>query len=428
MSTASHWLDGSPMDPCATPADPHPAIPGFPMLHQGAGATIVGPTGGGRSSLIQACLYDAAREGVRCAYLGHEVTEPEFNARAARLAARRGDPTDDKLRASLAHVRYLNLFSVVAHANDDPGAWVSDVTARYDVVVIDPLSAVASALDLDFDNSNRDFVTFYDRIVQPLTTNGVTVAMIDNVGHASEAQKRAKGVSAKADRADLTFVCSRHPAGLVIHTDKVRSVRSAAQHGDEWVFERDTQRLERRTGANDGAGAWRPTTIMARISELVASEPGITADAIRKGVKGKNDAKDVGLRQLIAEGFIEVHPDGPARRHHAKRPFTSDGVSTGPRPDLAPTPETTSPPTRPLLAPTSPRNSPHDLAPRPHPLHRGGARPGEDAAPNHRNGTPTTDYDDNTDRPADPGDSEDALDTELNRLLNKFPHLNEAAS
>jgi hypothetical protein len=111
------------MDPCATPADPHPAILGFPMLHQGAGATIVGPTGGGRSSLLQACLYDAARAGVRCAYLGHEVTEPEFNARAARLAALRGDPVDDELRDALAHVRYLNLSSVIAHAWEDPAAW-----------------------------------------------------------------------------------------------------------------------------------------------------------------------------------------------------------------------------------------------------------------------------------------------------------------
>jgi hypothetical protein len=34
-------------------------------------------------------------------------------------------------------------------------------------VVIDPVSAVASAPDLDFDKSNDDWVRFYDRLVQP---------------------------------------------------------------------------------------------------------------------------------------------------------------------------------------------------------------------------------------------------------------------
>ena len=35
--------------------------------------------------------------------------------------------------------------------------------ARYDVVEIDPLSAVAAALGLDFDKSNADFVSFTRR-------------------------------------------------------------------------------------------------------------------------------------------------------------------------------------------------------------------------------------------------------------------------
>src|SRR4051794_14714536 len=58
-----HWLDGVPMDPAAGHRDPLPALPGFPFLHDGAGALIVGPTGKGRSSLVQACAYDAALQG-----------------------------------------------------------------------------------------------------------------------------------------------------------------------------------------------------------------------------------------------------------------------------------------------------------------------------------------------------------------------------
>jgi hypothetical protein len=89
------WLVGAAMDPCATPPEPMPPLPGLPFLHRGAGAVIVGPTGGGRSSLVQAGLYDAARASLRAAYLGSEITEQEFNARAASLAQTRGDRVDD---------------------------------------------------------------------------------------------------------------------------------------------------------------------------------------------------------------------------------------------------------------------------------------------------------------------------------------------
>src|SRR4051794_33823222 len=78
----SDWLCGGPVDPAAEPPAPLPPVPGFPFSYPGACAVIVGPTGGGRSSLVQAALYDAARAGQDCAYLGSEVGPGEFNARA----------------------------------------------------------------------------------------------------------------------------------------------------------------------------------------------------------------------------------------------------------------------------------------------------------------------------------------------------------
>ena len=56
------WLDGEPMDPMAIPAEPLPPHPGIPFApaDEGCGIVIVGPTGSGRSALVQACLYDSA--------------------------------------------------------------------------------------------------------------------------------------------------------------------------------------------------------------------------------------------------------------------------------------------------------------------------------------------------------------------------------
>jgi hypothetical protein len=101
-----HWLAGQPMDPCAVPADPIPAMPGYPYLPASGGgcALIVSPTGAGKSDLLGTCGYDGARAGIRTLYLGHEISESEFNARAAKLAELRGDPIDQALRDQLANV------------------------------------------------------------------------------------------------------------------------------------------------------------------------------------------------------------------------------------------------------------------------------------------------------------------------------------
>ncbi|MGI8731411.1 MAG: hypothetical protein ACR2LK_15760 [Solirubrobacteraceae bacterium] len=324
------WLDGAPMDPLAESPEPLPSVPGFPYAHRGAGVVIVGPTGGGRSSLVQAGAYDAARAGLRVAYLGSEVTEGEFNARAADLVARRGDVLDDALRAELARVRWLNLASVIAHAWQQPGEWTRQAAERFDVVLIDPLSSVASTLGLDFDTSNAEFVLYYDRLVQPLAAAGVLVVQLENLGHAIEAKSRAKGASAKSDRADLTFACklqTRPEAVLIITAQKVRSVRAPIQRGDSWTFDRETQRIVEhgRHAPDEGdAPIFRPTVLMERVSRAVEAEPGLSVRALRAAVSGKREARDLALDLLVAEGYVERRQDGQAFRHYTMRAFRAD--------------------------------------------------------------------------------------------------------
>jgi hypothetical protein len=338
------------MDPAATPPEPLPALPGFPFLHAGACAVIVGPTGGGRSSLVQAGLYDAARAGMSCAYLGGEVTAEEFNARAAMLAQRRGDTVDEQTRAQLARVRYLDLASVIVRAWDrrDPrmtsgSSWADLILARYQLIAIDPLSAVASALDLDFDKSNAEYVRFHDALIQPLVARGAGVVLVDNVGHDPDAKSRAKGASAKQDRADLTFSCSlsANPPGLIVKAGKVRSVRAPFRRGDEWLFVRDTQRIvSRERGEDDHASTFRPTGQMQRVSEAVEHDEGLSKRAIRTTVGGKATTVDLALELLIAEGYIAAEHDGRATRHTSLKPYREPTVSTVSRPCPAPCPDT----------------------------------------------------------------------------------------
>ena len=323
------WPAGAPMDPAAERPDPIPPIPGFPFLYVGMAAVIVGPTGAGRSSLVQAGAYDAARHGLRVAYLGSEVTMHEFNARAAVLAQRRGDTIDQALLDDLARVRYFDLAATLTAAWRHPDEWTREAAAHFDVLAIDPLAAAASALDLDFDTSNAEFSRFYDRLVQPVVADGTTVLMLDNIGHAAEARKRAKGVSAKADRPDLTFHChvNQSPAGLAVVAEKVRGERVGHDRGDRWVFDRDTRRIDASAAASAGGGddaAFRPTFLMEKASRAIEQEPGLTKRAVRDAVGGTAKYVDLALEMLIAEGHVEVRKDGMALRCHAIEPFRQD--------------------------------------------------------------------------------------------------------
>lgn len=346
------WLVGAPMDPCATTPEPLPPLPGLPFLHEGAGAIIVGPTGGGRSFMVQAGLYDAARGELRCLYLGSEITKAEFDARAATLAELRGDELTDELREELARVRYLDLAEVIATAASDPIGWVSGVTEAYDLVVLDPVSAAASALNLDFDRSNDDWVRFYDKIVQPLTAAGVAVVLIDNVGYAEEAKSRPKGVSAKQDRADLTFSCtlSAEPVALIIKAHKVSSVRAGFQRGDEWICAKETQTIERRIGGSTPT-TFRPTFLMEAVSRAVEQTPGLSSNAIQETVQGRAATKKAARELLVAEGFVRVEHKGQEQRHYSVRAFRQDTDSTDSPPIPNQFPESVREPVSPIPTP-----------------------------------------------------------------------------
>jgi len=116
---------------------------------------------------------------------------------------------------------------------------------------------------------------------------------------------------------DLTFSCKAiaDPPALVVRCQKVRSVRAAFRVGDEWIFERDSQRIER--GDASATPAFRPTGQMEQVSKLLEGDPGLSKRSIRSAVKGKNEYIDLALDLLVSEGFVERQKDG----NHSLRPF-----------------------------------------------------------------------------------------------------------
>jgi AAA domain len=240
------WLVGTPMDPCAVTPDPLPPLPGFLFMRRAMVAVISGPSGKGRSSLVIACAYDAAREGLRVLYLGGEVTEDEFNARAALMAEKRGHDPED-VRQQLARVRYLDLRTALAHAHKRPAEWIAGAGTHYDVVIIDPLNDALSAVkDRGNRSENVEYVDFYGALIEPLRVYGAAVVMLDNVGHAEDAQERPMGPASKIHKADLIFSCTAldDPARLQIVAQKVRSIRVGFKKGATWECDEATQQMK----------------------------------------------------------------------------------------------------------------------------------------------------------------------------------------
>ena len=327
-STASnrHWLDGVGLDPIRVPPEPLPTLPGFPYLTRECTVTVSGPTGGGRSALVELGLYDAGRAGLRGAYLGSEVTPGEFDARAASIARTRDDELGKALLCELhTNVRYLDLASTLTRAASDPASFIEGMATRYDICVIDPLSAVASTLDLNFD-SNADYLNFHDKLVEPLKAHGLAVLLLDNIGHGGDAQKRPSGASAKINRPDLVIACRGQSGELTLEVTKRRSVRSPVRRGDKWAFSVATQQIAKLAN-NSGAAKLRRPEVMERASRAIESGSAGSHTALRKAVGGKAQYTDQAVCLLIAEGYIEERLDTQPRYVVVNRYREDDDVS-----------------------------------------------------------------------------------------------------
>ena len=184
---------------------------------------------------------------------------------------------------------------------------------------------MAAALDLDFDKSNAEFVSFYDRCVQPLAEAGTAVVMLDNIGPDPDARKRSKGASAKQDRADLTFSSALRadPVGLILTCRKVRTVRAPFGYGDMWLFDRDSQQITPYASDEHKGGKWRPTGLMQKASILIEETPGLGKREIRDRINSKADHVDAAIDALIAEAYVERVGGGPGQKgeHHSIRPY-----------------------------------------------------------------------------------------------------------
>ncbi|MDP9406580.1 MAG: AAA family ATPase, partial [Actinomycetota bacterium] len=282
--------------------------------------------------------------GQRVLYVDFEDTAPSIVARLLALGAcaeairdrfvylRPDEPLDERAR------RYLQEAAV-------------DVT----LVVLDGVTESLAQQGLNLE-SNSDIAAWLELLPRPLARAGAAVVLLDHVVKDREQRGRyAIGAQHKLAGIDAAYTVKvitpfgRGREGKV----KLTVAKDRPGHVRGFAVERKDAAVIRLISDEDGAvrvvveppdaaapPAFRPTTLIEKLSKAVEAEPGLTTNGVIEAVGGKKDAKREALRLLVDEGYIEQRRDGQAVRHHPLREYRaandegqpSPWVPTGSRP------------------------------------------------------------------------------------------------
>jgi len=225
---------------------------------------------------------------------------------------------------------------------------VEDIIGRRgepSLVVIDGVTEAMSMIGLD-PSKGQDVATFYGGFPRWFARTGAAVILVDHVTKSTEnrgrwaigSERKLSGLDGAAFMFDTISPFGRERTGRVkitVAKDRCGHVRQheggarviALMELRSWPDGGVTVSVETPDAAT--GGAFRPTFLMERISEVVEANPGLSKRAIRSAVRGKNEVKDLALELLIIEKYVKVEL-GPnrAQRHVSLLPFsaTTEGM------------------------------------------------------------------------------------------------------
>jgi hypothetical protein len=168
--------------------------------------------------------------------------------------------------------------------------------------------------------SNTDVATFLRRVARPIAEPGSAVVLVDHVTKSRDGRGRW-AIGGQHKLAGLDGI-----ARIGVAKDRPGRVREHAtgeQIAELHLWSAPDGRVTAALEAPEGSSADRPTVLMQRISDYLATvpAPGLTTRALEEAVKGNNAAKRLALELLIAEGNVRATRHGNAVQHELVRPF-----------------------------------------------------------------------------------------------------------
>ena len=316
-------LDGSQPDPPPTLLT---RSDGRALLYPGRVHALFGEPEACKGWLALGACQEALEAGERVTYVDFEDTASSVVGRLVALGV-----DAYLIRERFAYVRPDEPLSDVARIDLEGAVYGSAL------VVLDGVTEALTLHGLDL-ASNTDVATWLGLLPRPLAKAGAAVLTIDHVVKDREQRGRyAIGAQHKLAGVDCAYSLKViEPFGrgregrvkVTVTKDRPGHVRAFADEGrvaEVVLSSTDGSSVTVRLEAPEG-GAFRPTTLMERVSVVVDDEPGIGTNAIRRAVKGNAKWVQAALVALVDEGFVDRRSEGEgkATKHYSIRPFRAD--------------------------------------------------------------------------------------------------------
>lgn len=289
---------------------------GHGLFYRGKVNGLIGESESGKTWVALHAAHQEAAAGGRVLVLDFEDTARTVRERLALLGC---------TSEAMARVWYANPDqSLDVVATGDLAATLATIGPT--LIVLDGYNAAMTLLGLDL-NSNTDATEFVQKLLRPLANTDAAVVTVDHVPKNAEARGKG-GIGAQAKRA-MTSGCTlrvevAEPFGrgqdgrLKLYVDKdrpglVRGNSGGAKYAGTFTIEtQHNGSITAEVKAPDAPGEWRPTRLMAAISDLLETSGPLSKNKVEQLVKGDAVRIREALQHLINDGHVAIS-DGPRR-------------------------------------------------------------------------------------------------------------------
>ncbi len=296
-------------------------VPGAePYLIAGKRYLLPAPAGTGKSLVSLIISTEVVGAGGTVAILDVENGAEEYARRLADLLAVNGGE-DGELAAKCAErLRYYAWPAL--HVTWGPEEWARAFEG-VDLAVFDSSRLMLSAAGLAED-SNDDYAAFVNGLLVPLARAGVTTIVLDNTGH--EERDRARGASAKADLNEVVYVAKVGEEFDRDQTGHLRLVRQRTRFADlpgelQVPLGGGVYGPVEEAEPQADSDAFRPTSLMERVSKAIEANPGLSRKETLELVGGKREYATMALTLLVSEEFVAAEAKGRSKAHRSIRPY-----------------------------------------------------------------------------------------------------------
>jgi hypothetical protein len=265
---------------------------------------------------------DLIAAGCTVAYIDFEATAAEIVERFKAFGI-----TEGQIRDRLIYVR--------PHEPVVAAAFEAVLARNPALVVFDGVTEALTIHGLSLED-NADVARWLELAPRPAVRTGAAVLLIDHVKKDKDSRGRyAIGAQHKLAGIDVSYGLEvvtpfgRGREGVV----KVKVFKDRPGHVRRHEVDGEIA-LMRLISADDGSvkidfeepdsdivgEEFQPTHLMQKVSDALLETPGMTARDIR-ALGGKGSTIDLAIRLLVKDGFVEIRPEGSAKKHYSQRPF-----------------------------------------------------------------------------------------------------------